>query len=95
MYHYIGIDVSKATLQVHIPIKDEDISIENTQRAIKSLYGKLKKYYKKEYQKLVFIFESTGSYSSLLKQFCSEHHIYAYIVTHEKPNNPPKIGTLE
>jgi transposase len=87
MYHYIGIDVSKATLQVYIPIKDENISIENTQRAIKSLYGKLKKYYKKEYQNLVFIFESTGSYSSLLKQFCSEHHIYAYIINPRQSAN--------
>jgi len=43
MNHFIGIDVSKSTLQVYIPIKDENISIENTKKSLKSLYRKLKK----------------------------------------------------
>ena len=34
MFNYIGIDVSKATLQVYIPIKDENISIENSKKAL-------------------------------------------------------------
>jgi hypothetical protein len=48
MFNYIGIDVSKATLQVYIPITDENISIENSKKALISLYAKLKKYYKKD-----------------------------------------------
>ncbi len=87
MYNYIGIDVSKATLQVHIPIKDENISIDNSKKSIKTLYSKLKKYYKKEYKDLVFIFESTGSYSSVLKYFCAEHNIYAYIINPRQSAN--------
>lgn len=87
MNHFIGIDVSKSTLQVYIPIKDENISIENTKKSLKSLYGKLKKYYKKEIQKLVFIFEPTGSYSSLLKHFCSENNIKAFIVNPRQSSN--------
>ncbi len=44
MFNYIGIDVSKATLQVYTPpIKDENISIENSKKALISLYSKLKK----------------------------------------------------
>lgn len=87
MNHFIGIDVSKSTLQVYIPIKDENISIENTKKSLKSLYGKLKKYYKKEIQKLVFIFEPTGSYSSLLKHFCNEKEIKAFIVNPRQSSN--------
>lgn len=87
MNYYIGIDVSKATLQIYIPINDENISIENTKKSLKSLYSKLKKYYKKELQQLVFIFEPTGSYSSLLKHFCSEKNIKAFIVNPRQSSN--------
>ncbi|MCK5855823.1 MAG: IS110 family transposase, partial [Sulfurovaceae bacterium] len=82
-----GIDVAKATLQVYIPIKDENISIENTQKSLKALYSKLKKYYKKDIDKLVFIFEPTGSYSSLLKYFCSDKQIKAFIVNPRQSSN--------
>ena len=87
MFNYIGIDVSKATLQVYIPIKDENISIENSEKAIASLYSKLKKYYKKEVKNLVIIFEPTGSYSALLKRFCSEKNIYAFIINPRQSAN--------
>ena len=87
MNNYIGIDVAKATLQVYIPIKDENISIENSNKSLKSLYSKLKKYYKKDIDKLVFIFEPTGSYSSLLKYFCSEKKIKAFIVNPRQSAN--------
>jgi len=87
VYNYIGIDVSKETLQVYIPIKDENISIENSKTALISLYSKLKKYYKKEIGNLVIIFEPTGSYSALLKRFCFEKNIYAYIINPRQSAN--------
>ena len=87
MNHFIGIDVSKPTLQVYIPIKDENISIENNKKSLKSLYSKLKKYYKKEVSELVFIFEPTGSYSSLLKYFCNDKQIKAFIVNPRQSSN--------
>lgn len=87
MFNYIGIDVSKATLQVYIPIKDENISIENSKKALDSLYSKLKKYYKQEIKNLVIIFEPTGSYSVLLKRFCSEKNIYAFIINPRQSAN--------
>jgi len=87
MNHFIGIDVSKSTLQIYIPIKDENISIENSKKALNSLYSKLKKYHKKELEDLVFIFEPTGSYSSLLKHFCSDKNIKAFIVNPRQSAN--------
>jgi len=87
MNHFIGIDVSKSTLQVYIPIKDENINIDNTKKSLKSFYSKLKKYYRKEIHKLVFIFEPTGSYSSRLKHFCSEKNIKAFIVNPRQSSN--------
>ena len=80
MFHSIGIDVSKATLQVYIPIKDENISIDNSVKAIRALYAKLKKYYKKEAKDIIFVFEPTGTYSSVLKHFCADKGIPAFIV---------------
>ncbi|MDQ7068302.1 MAG: IS110 family transposase [Sulfurimonas sp.] len=87
MFNYIGIDVSKATLQVYIPIKDENISIDNTKKALVSLYSKLKKYYKKDIANLVIIFEPTGSYSTLLKRFCADKKIYAFIINPRQSAN--------
>jgi transposase len=87
MYNYIGIDVAKSSLQVYIEIKDENISIDNNEKSLKSLYSKLKKYYQSNYENLVFIFEPTGSYSSLLKHFCQKHNIYCLIVNPRQSSN--------
>ena len=87
MYNFIGIDVAKATLQVYIPIKDENISIGNNKKSINALYSKLKKYYKKEIEKIVFIFEPTGPYSSLLKHFCADKKILAFMVNPRQSAN--------
>jgi len=87
MFHFIGIDVSKATLQVYIPLKEENISIDNTDRSIRSLYSKLKKYYKKEAKELVFIFESTGPYSPRLERFCAEHDILVRLINPRQSAN--------
>ena len=87
MYKFIGIDVSKSTLQIYIEIKNENISILNTKKSINSLYFKLKKYYKKEYKNLVFIYEPTGPYSSLLKHFCAQKNILSYIVNPRQSSN--------
>jgi hypothetical protein len=43
----IGLDISKSTLSVYIPISKEELTINNTQKGIRELYAKLKKVYKK------------------------------------------------
>jgi transposase len=87
MYNFISIDVAKSTLQVYIPIKDENISIQNDKKTIASLYSNLKKYYKKEYKNLVFIFEPTGPYSNILKHFCANKNIFCFIVNPRQSSN--------
>ena len=57
----IGLDVSKATISIHVPLNSLDLEIENNLKSLKSFYAKLKKLYKKELDKLVFVYEPTGS----------------------------------
>ncbi len=77
MYHYIGIDVSKATLQVHIPLLEEDLLIENSSSALSDLYQKVKSI---EDLEAVFVYESTGSYSTLLEAFCQRKKVKCFKV---------------
>ena len=80
MNKYIGIDVAKSTLQVHIPINDKDIEIANSAIGLKQLFSKLKKYYKKDVVNIIFVYEPTGSYSTRLDRFCMEHEILTFKV---------------
>ncbi|MCD6173554.1 MAG: IS110 family transposase [Sulfurimonas sp.] len=80
MNDYIGIDVAKATLQIYIPKNELDIEIENSLRGLKKFYNKLKKLYKKEIEKIVFVYESTGSYSTLLEYFSQTKEIRCFKV---------------
>ena len=79
MYNYIGIDISKSSLQIYIKHNDTDIELENSSKGLKQLYSKLKKTYK-DISSIVFIFEPTGSYSSLIQKFCYEKSIKCFIV---------------
>lgn len=87
MFYSIGIDVSKATLQVYIPIRDINITISNTSKGLQGLWAKLKKYYKKDIQQILFVFEPTGTYSTLLKHFCADHNIMTFIVNPRQSSN--------
>jgi transposase len=80
MNKYIGIDVAKTTLQVYIPKINIDLEIENSPKAIKQLYAKLKKQYKEECQDLIFVYEPTGSYSTFLDRFSMDHSIRCFKV---------------
>ncbi|XPV69885.1 MAG: IS110 family transposase [Halarcobacter sp.] len=87
----IGLDVSKSTINVYIPINDLDLIIDNSLNGIKSLYSKLKKLYKKEIDKLVFVYEPTANYSFLLKQFCANKNIKSFIVNPKKSASFAKV----
>jgi len=80
MNNYIGIDVAKSTLQVFIPKNDLDIEISNSDNGLKTLYSKLKKQYKKEIDDVVFVYESTGAYSTILEHFCEIKNIKCFKV---------------
>lgn len=79
--------ISKSSINVHIPDKSLDLEIDNTLKAIKSLYAKLKKFYKKEIGDVVFVFESTGSYSALLYRFCADKGIKVYMPNPKQARN--------
>ena len=78
MYDYIGIDIAKSSLQIYIP-ENIDLELENSYEGLKQLYSKLKKRYK-DISNVVFIFEPTGGYSSLIQKFCHEKSIQCFIV---------------
>ncbi|WP_416792666.1 IS110 family transposase [Sulfurovum sp. ST-21] len=83
----IGLDISKSSVNVYVPLGKLDLEIANTDKAFKSLYSKLKKLYKKEIEKVVFVFESTGSYSALLYRFCAQKGIMAYMPNPKQARN--------
>ena len=55
------------------------VQTENNAQALKALFAKLKKLYKKEIDKLIWVFESTGSYSSLIYRFCAQKGIWVFM----------------
>ncbi len=83
----IGLDVSKSTINVYIPINDIDLIIDNDLKSIKQLYLKMKKIYKKDLNKLIFVFEPTGNYSSILKYFCANQEIKCFIINPKQSSN--------
>jgi len=88
----IGLDVSKETVSVFIPINKLDYKIQNTIDGINKLVSKLKKLYKKEYENLVFIYEPTGSYSELLKKVCSKKSIKTFAINPKRSHNFAKAS---
>jgi len=85
--YYIGIDVSKATINVHISKNSQDLLLNNNLKSFRSLYSKLKKIYKKDLEDIVFIFEPTGSYSEALRKYCSEKEIKCFIINPKQFSN--------
>jgi transposase len=80
MDNYIGIDIAKATLQIYIPKGQLDLEVANTKAGLSHLYKQLKETYKEAFHDLVFIYESTGSYSRPLEQFCQKKEIDCFKV---------------
>ena len=83
----IGLDISKASVNVYIPKNELDLEIDNSVKAFKALYSKLKKLYKKEIDKVVFVFEPTGNYSTPLHRFCCEKEINSFIIGPKESRN--------
>ena len=83
----IGLDVSKSSINIFILREKLDLEIENNSKALNSLYSKLKKIYKKEIDKVVFVFEPTGSYSELLHQFCASKNIQIFMINPKQARN--------
>ena len=95
MYYYIGIDISKASINVHIASNQQDFVYDNSIKGFKSLYSKLKKLYKKEIDKVVFIYEPTGSYSEAMRKFCYTQQILCFIINPKQFSNYAKALGVE
>jgi len=91
----IGIDISKASINIHISKNGQDLKVDNSIKGFKSLYSKLKKIYKKEIEDNVFIFEPTGSYSEALRKYCSEQKIKCFIINPKQFSNYAKALGVE
>ena len=83
----IGLDVSKSTINCFVPNGEIDLVIDNNEKSLNQFLSKLKKIYKKDIDKIVFIFEPTESYSTLLKKFCTKKKIKAFIVNPKQSHN--------
>jgi transposase len=90
MENCIGIDVSKASINVHISKNAQDLQLDNSVKGFRTLYSKLKKLYKKEIKDMVFIFEPTGSYSEALRKYCSDQQIKCFIINPKQFSNYAK-----
>jgi transposase len=90
MENCIGIDVSKASINIHISKNAQDLQLDNSVKGFRTLSSKLKKIYKKEIEDIVFIFEPTGSYSEALRKYCSEQKIKCFIINPKQFSNYAK-----
>ena len=75
----IGLDISKSSIAVYVPKNNQELEIENSVAGFKKLLSKIKKLYKKELNSVVWVFESTGSYSSLIYNFCAKNSIKVFM----------------
>lgn len=87
MNNSIGLDISKSLISVYIPINNQSIEIKNSIKGLNRLLSKLKKLYKKEFDKLVFVYEPTGSYSDLLKKFCFDRELKCFMINPKQSSN--------
>ena len=95
MSNCIGIDVSKATINVHIPKNNQDLLLDNNLKSFRSLCSKLNKIYKKDSEDVIFIFEPTGSYSEALRKFCANKKIVCFIINPKQFSNFAKALGVE
>jgi transposase len=78
---FVGIDVSKATLDVYRPDTNEHQQIEHSQDAIAVLCSQLEK----KKRKVMVVMEGTGGYEQLLLNHLAHHKIEAVVI------NPRRI----
>lgn len=86
---YVGIDVSKALLDVHILNKNHHFQFDNTDSGFRKLLTKIKKYQKE----LVHIaLESTGGYEKPAARFLAENDYMVSIINPRMIRNFAKAG---
>ncbi len=95
MENCIGIDISKASINIHISKNGQDLQLDNSLKGFRTLRSKLKKIYKKEIDDNIFIFEPTGSYSETLRKYCYQQKIKCFIINPKQFSNYAKALGVE
>src|SRR5665647_1779360 len=89
MTEYVGIDVSKESLELWDGTHEEEVPNEKGLKTLKKL---LKKRYGANWNETVrFIYEPTGPYSNELRAFAAEHEVQVYEVNPKKSANFAKV----
>jgi len=86
MHEYIGIDISKSSLQCYFSSQNEEITLENSAKGL-CLLGRRCKAFRKRGIEPILIFEPTGSYSHALRHYCAKEKIACYIVNPRQSAN--------
>ena len=89
MTEYIGIDVSKQSLELWDGTHEEEVPNEKGLTTLKKLLKK--RYGEKWNQEVRFIYEPTGPYSNYLRAFAAEHEVRVYEVNPKKSANFAKV----
>jgi transposase len=89
MTEYIGIDVSKQSLELWDGTYEEEVPNEKGLKTLKKLLKK--RYGEKWNQEIRFIYEPTGPYSNYLRAFAAEHEVRVYEVNPKKSANFAKV----
>ena len=88
MTEYIGIDVSKQSLELWDGTHEEEVPNERGLTTLKKLF---KKRYGTNWNKGGLIYEPTGPYSNYLRAFAAEHEVQVYEVNPKKSANFVKV----
>jgi len=89
MTDYIGIDVSRQSLELWDGTQEGEVPNEKSLKTLKKL---LKKRYGGEWnQQVRFIYEPTGPYSNYLHAFAAEHEVQVYEMNPKKSANFAKV----
>jgi transposase len=90
MTEYIGIDVSRQSLELWDGTHEEEVPNERGLTTLKKL---LKKRYGGEWnQEVRFVYEPTGPYSNYLRAFAAEHEVRVVEVNPKKSANFAKVA---
>ena len=78
---FVGVDVSKDTLDVYRPDTKEVVQIDNSDEAIAQLCSQLEK----KKRQVMVVMEGTGGYEYLLLKHCASHKLEAAVI------NPKRV----
>ncbi|WP_341755260.1 hypothetical protein [Candidatus Tisiphia endosymbiont of Ptychoptera albimana] len=65
---YIGVDVSKKTLNIYLPATNKAFEVTNDQHGFTTMLSTINKYYP-ALSELIVVFEPTGGYEHNLREF--------------------------